>query len=379
MRRVSSAWPLLAFALAGLAAPAAAEPIFLSRQYTRCTNCHFSPTGGGLLTPYGRSLSREELSATGRGPGSPGAGREHEFLFGALGGSSGPLSLGLELWPSHLRIATPEADATRSMLMNAELIAALRRGNWTFYAELGRQPRGADEHRVDSFEHWASYRAAGGLGVRAGRFLPAYGVKLSDHTALTRAPLGLDTDDQVYAVELSYSSDRQLVQLSAGPGFADRSAEHDGRRSFTATGRWQLDLTSRAVLVASGLFRDASDGVPRSGAAGLAFGFAPAQRLALWTQADTRFRAEVGETPGQRAYTLLGEAAFEAYRGVWIKVSPQLATEFGDDSAGTLRLSAALDLLPRTHWNVVVSYYRDRDRRTDRTTKVWLAQLHLYL
>ena len=57
---------------------AAAEPIFLSRQYTRCTNCHYSPTGGGLLTPYGRSLSREELSTFGasrwRGHPRPRAG-----------------------------------------------------------------------------------------------------------------------------------------------------------------------------------------------------------------------------------------------------------------------------------------------------------------
>ena len=33
-----------------------AEPMFLSKQYNRCTSCHYSPTGGGLLTPYGRSL-----------------------------------------------------------------------------------------------------------------------------------------------------------------------------------------------------------------------------------------------------------------------------------------------------------------------------------
>ena len=29
---------------------AAAEPRFLAKQYTRCTTCHISPTGGGLLS-----------------------------------------------------------------------------------------------------------------------------------------------------------------------------------------------------------------------------------------------------------------------------------------------------------------------------------------
>ena len=69
------------------AGPAFAEPIFLSKQYARCTACHYSESGGGLLTPYGRSLSREEISTFGRqgagvDPAQPAAGEEG-FLFGA--------------------------------------------------------------------------------------------------------------------------------------------------------------------------------------------------------------------------------------------------------------------------------------------------------
>ena len=138
-----------------------AEPIFLSRQYARCANCHYSPTGGGLLTPYGRSLSREELSTFGKSSGTP-QGREHEFLYGAAGGALGPLSLGVDLRPSHLDIDLGRGiSTTRDILMNAELVAALRRGGFTFYAELGRQPRG-DDPRV------ASLRALDRLRERAG-------------------------------------------------------------------------------------------------------------------------------------------------------------------------------------------------------------------
>ena len=81
---------------------ATAEPVFLSRQYTRCPNCHFSPTGGGLLTPYGRSLSREELSTFGASRASGSPGREQEFLFGAAGDALRPVSVGIDLRPSHL-------------------------------------------------------------------------------------------------------------------------------------------------------------------------------------------------------------------------------------------------------------------------------------
>jgi hypothetical protein len=48
-------------------------------------------------------------------------------------------------------------------------------------------------------------------------------------------------------------------------------------------------------------------------------------------------------------------------------------------SAGTFRLNLGSTLLPRTHRNVVVSYYDDRARQTDRSTNTSLAVLHLYL
>jgi hypothetical protein len=246
---------LASCALGLVSAAAAAEPIFLSRQYTRCTNCHYSPTGGGLLTPYGRSLSREELSTFGRSRASGSPGREQEFLFGALGDALRPVSVGVDLRPSHLDIEEPDFDATRDFLMNAELVAAVQQGGWTFYGSVGRQPRG-DDARVASFEHWVSYKTGRGLGIRAGRFLPAYGVKLADHTSLTRATLDLDNDNQVYGVELSFTGDRHLVQVSAGPGLAD-SVDDDDQRAFTVSGRWQFDLRPRVALVASGLFRDA--------------------------------------------------------------------------------------------------------------------------
>jgi hypothetical protein len=358
--------------LATAAANAGAEPTFLSRQYPRCTNCHFSPTGGGLLTPYGRALSREELSTSGRSSASREPGREHESLYGIFGDSLGGLALGVDLRPSRLDVRGRGFSSTRNLLMNAELAAAARLGQWTVYAQIGRQPRG-DDVRVRSFEHWVGYESDTGLGARAGRFLPAYGIKLPDHTALTRAALGLDNDDQVYGLELSFNGSRHLVQVSLGPGRADSV---DGGRAFTASGRWQLDLRPRVVLVASGLYRGASDLDPASGALGIALGTAPTPRLTLWTQADARFRDGAG---GDRAYTLLGELALELYRGIWLKASPQLRTEFGDASAGVFRVNLALDLLPRTHWNVVVSYYHDRERQSGITTKTLLAQLHLYL
>lgn len=361
--------------LASAATRARAEPIFLARQYTRCTTCHFSPTGGGLLTPYGRSLSREELSTTGKSHASPGNGSAPATGWDLSENRFGPVSAGIELRPAHLDVRFEGGSQTRDFFMTADLIAAYRANEWTVYGEVGRQPR-PEGTKIDSYEYWVAHQPERGVGVRIGRFLPAYGVGLADHTAFTRAPLGFDVYDQVYGLELSHTGDRHLLQLTAAPGRADSILHDDGRRAFTSTGRLQIDLGTRSVLVVSGLYRGASRVDARNGAGGLAFGFAPTPRLSTWTEMDAQ--VQQGAT-GAPAYTLLNETGLEVYRGVWLKFSPQLRTELGNTAGGVFRLAFEANLLPRTRWNVDLSFYRDRGRATGLVTRTLLAQLHLYL
>jgi hypothetical protein len=358
-----------------------AEPMFLSKQYNRCTSCHYSPTGGGLLTPYGRSLSRQELSTTGMSDPSappPAKGKgEESFLWGALGDTLGPVNVGIDVRPSHLSLdlGGPTSNS-RDFLMTADLLAAWRAHGFTAYGEVGRKPAiGSDPAGIYSYEHWVGYESPKGLGFRVGRFFPAYGIRLADHTALNRLQLGFDKYDQVYALEVSHSGERHLLEVSVGPGRAD-AIVHSDPHSFTATGRFQWDFSSRTALVVSGLYRDKTSLEPTNGAAGLAFGIAPARRLSIWTEADAQFQQGSSGAP---AYTLMNETAFEVFRGLWLKFSPQLRTEYGDTSAGIFRLALEADLLPRTHWNLGLSYYHDKTRSTGFVYETLLAQLHLYL
>src|SRR5687767_7855835 len=97
---------MLVVCAAGLqSANAAAEPIFLSKSEPRCTSCHYSPTGGGLLTSYGRLQSRQELSTT--------SGDSEQFLWGALGDALGPVNLGIDARPTNLRVSFPGGTSSR--------------------------------------------------------------------------------------------------------------------------------------------------------------------------------------------------------------------------------------------------------------------------
>jgi hypothetical protein len=358
-----------------------AEPMFLSKQYNRCTSCHYSPTGGGLLTPYGRSLSRQELSTTGRSdpsaPPPPKGKGEESFLWGALGDRLGPLSLGIDLRPSSLSLDVGgPTSSSRTLLMTADLLAAWHAHGFTAYGEVGRKPPiGQDDAGIYSYEHWVSYQSPKGLGIRVGRFLPAYGIRLADHTAFTRSLLGFDKYDQVYALEVSHTGEKHLLQVSMGPGSAD-AIIHGNPHPFTATGRFQWDLGPRTGLVFSGLYRGSTTLVPSNRAGGVAFGIAPTRRVSIWTEADAQFQQGSAGSP---AYSLLNETAIEVFRGFWLKVSPQLRTDYGNTSTGVFRWVLEADVLPRTHWNLDVSYYHDKTRASGVVYETFLAQLHLYL
>ena len=375
MTRESSVLLLGALLVVGGPLAAGAEPKFLSKQYPRCSACHYSPTGGGLLTPYGRSLSREEISTLGRrGAAAPGAGAraEESFLFGLLP-DEGPLHFGVDLRPSRLRTRVPGRDIPdRNLLMNLDFQAAWRSEAWTAYGVVGRRPGGG----LVSYEHWVERRVSERASVRGGRFLPAYGVRFADHTMLSRDRLGLAEDDQIYGVELGYSGDRTLVQVAAGPGRAESLHEDDGRRAFTASGRVQRDLGARTVLVGSALYRGESERISRSAAAGVSFGHAPFPWLASWTQVDVRFP---GPGAADRNVILTNQTSVELWRGVWIRIAPQLYRVSGNPPAEIRRMTYGLDLYPRTHWHISLSWYRDRFVFRDRLDSRWLAQLHLYL
>ena len=377
------------FATTVLASTAWAEPTFLAKQYTRCTACHYSPTGGGLLTPYGRLLSHRELSTTGGASAAPASGAEDDpggeqaFMYGLLRNALGPVHLGLEMRPSHLRIGFPGGRQDMNLLMNLDLVGALQSNGWTAYGTVGREPpnsavrngRTLPNSAFTSYEHWISYQTGQGVQIRAGRFLAAYGVRFADHTATTRADLDLDRNDQVYGLEVSDTRGPSLLQVMVSPGKAEAILHDSSHRGFSTAGRWQFDLATRATIVGSAFYRHSTDVDPQSGTVGAALGFAPTSRVSIWTEADANLQTKA---VGGHSWVVVNETSVEVYRGIWLKFSPQLSTSGGRPGVSDLRrLAFAADLLPRTHWNLNVSYYHDHAFHASASTL--LTQLHLFM
>ena len=359
-----------------------AEPMFLAK-HTRCTNCHFADRRG-LLTPHGRLLSHHELSTTGGARARRAAGAEDDcaanrpFLYGVLGDALGPVHLGLEMRPSRLHVGFPGGSQDMNLLMNLDLVGAVQKGGWTAYGAVGREPpnsavrdgRTLPDAAFISYEHWISYQTEKGFRIRGGRFLPAYGVRFADHTTYSRIDLDLDRNDQVYGLEVSDTIGPTLVQVMVSPGKAEAILHDHDHRSFSTAGRWQFDLTPRTAIVGSVFYRHSTDLDPKSGSAGGAFGFAPSSRVTIWTELDADLQTKAA---GGTSWVVVNETSVEAYRGVAENLA---AVPVVGWRRRRLRLapSGTFGGSPRTHWNVNLSYYRDRS--FDATTTMLLAQLH---
>jgi hypothetical protein len=257
----------------------------------------------------------------------------------------------------------------------------VEKNGWTAYGTVGREPpnsavrdgRTVPDAAFISYEHWISFQTDDGFRIRAGRFLPAYGVRFADHTTYTRSYLDLDRNDQVYGVEVSDTIGPSLVQVMVSPGKAEAILHDSTHRGFSTAGRWQFDVGSSATIVGSAFYRHATDIDPQSGAVGGAFGFAPTPHVSIWTEVDANLQSKAA---GGQQLVLVNETSVEVYRGIWLKFSPQLRTSGGAPGSSELRrLGFAADLLPRTHWNVNVVYYLDH--ALGASTSTLLIQLHV--
>lgn len=182
----------------------------LARDQT-CSGCHTSPAGGGLLTENGLAVA-EGKSQLGHAP---------EFMYGKL-----PLpdwlQLGGDLRGAGGYIQTPER-VLAAFPMQAELYARAVFGSVSLYVTGGSRPGQVQDDGtlglpVWSREHYLQWQQNPGEGtglfVRAGRFMPVFGLRFAEHPMYLRRYGGTPLYSETYAAAIEYVDPRFEVHAT---------------------------------------------------------------------------------------------------------------------------------------------------------------------
>jgi len=208
--------------LAG-ARQAAAYPQFqFSSGTNRCGQCHFAPSGGGLLTSWGRDESADTISLGGDGaflhglvspPAWLGIGGDFRLaaLTNDVGSPTGPESA---VFPMQADIYV-RAAFTESLSLN--VTGGIRGIERPSDGSIGGRI-GAAADDLMSREHYLMWRpSATGPYARVGRFFAPYGLRFVEHIYYVRRYTGFNLYEETYSASGGYVADEWELHLT---GFA---------------------------------------------------------------------------------------------------------------------------------------------------------------
>src|SRR5262245_5963191 len=162
---------------------------------TRCINCHYSPTGGGLLSEYGRDEAGEELSTFG-GDGA--------LLHGVGRGLPDWLALGGDLRGAFVvnEVQDPDGPSAAVFPMQAEADARVDLSHgFSIAGVVGlrgqvRKPgdlvpdqnfQPTSDSQLISREHYLMWQSESTtVHVKVGRFYAPFGLRLPEHVFYVR-------------------------------------------------------------------------------------------------------------------------------------------------------------------------------------------------
>jgi hypothetical protein len=224
----------------------------IRHEYAACTQCHADPSGGSLLTPYGRAQS-EILLRTYYGKGDAAEqdpGETGNFAFGAIH-LPDPLllqgdfrSLGLVAIPSG-----GQAD-TRIVHMQSDMVAQLSIGRFRQNVSVGYMHKGAsptwllgrgDAHHLVSRHHWIGFDIGedSAFLLRIGRMNLPFGLRSIEHTMFVRRAARTDINvSGQHGVALAYNAAKIRAEFMVIAGNLQVAPDAFRERGYSGYAEW---------------------------------------------------------------------------------------------------------------------------------------------
>lgn len=248
----------------------------VTKGYPNCMACHISPNGGGILTDYGRSLSRDMMS-TWSGPES------FANPFYGLVKNTKNIKYGGQFRTLQLHSENDKIEVKKEFVMQNNVEFAAKYMNSFLVGTLGRKEgpnETKDRGEFLSERHYVLWNASDEIRVRAGKFRQHFGINHANHTRFVKASLGFGSNSESYNLEVSkyYDWGELNASTSIGKLFEDEDKDQ-GQRNFVFNYTHYLEGNSRvgvstligkseqykrSIVGANGVFPIGKNGVGRS-------------------------------------------------------------------------------------------------------------------
>ncbi len=363
----------------------------VNHGYTTCASCHADPSGGGLVTEYGRAQGEIFIRTPWEERGSEWEpGKAADFAFGAVDLPEW-LITGATIRGGAARLDTPSTDpSVFPIVMQADLRAQVTVGKVRAYGSLGALPTGsAEEARVlrndtvnlYSREHWLGVDVTGDLVVRAGRMALPYGNRILEHNAWARTSTRTDINaDQQDGINAHYGKGDWRAEVMGIAGNLQLSPA--GYRERGYSGLVEYSIGPKLVVGASSLLTVAEldiqtlDQRTRQ-AHGLQVRSSPVHGLAILGEGHLLVDSSNGSAPSLGSTGWI-QADYEIFQGLHVAAAGEwLQQEVGTSLGGWG--SATWFFAPKTDLRVDYIHRQNATSSGRTPSHMVLGQLHFSL
>lgn len=195
-----------------------AFPEYTRFGYNHCLACHQSPAGGAMLTPYGKNVSAEIANTWG-----------DDSQTGLLWGYKPQkkiekvLLVGGDLRAVQIQTENEQYKNNKFIKMQAEVSAAVIKDYGSLFISVGEQQEETWRPIATSF--YAMATPIESLSIRLGRFVPQYGLHISDHFAFIRSFLGFGLQAARDTAEVQWTAENWASSVSYAKQFKGSNPE----------------------------------------------------------------------------------------------------------------------------------------------------------
>lgn len=233
-----------------------------------------------------------------------------------------------------------------------------------------------------SRRHYLLWRTTDHFSLRAGRYLPAFGIAIPDHTALTRSRLGFAQEDQVYGAEISWIDENWSAHATSHAGYARRK-QNQSRSPMGAVLHIDRKVGDFSKLGFS-LLADNLRGGQRIAAA-LSGGTALGNDVYFLAEFDEMIANSLkGDDEGNSETIGFLNLGWEFLSGIHLNVRQEWAYSktLGNSEKGKKQLYSVIELqyYPLPHWEFLssLSYSKEWPETRKKYDVTGLLQLHYY-